>query len=1315
MQPAHAGKPNILTDWSWYTRRISAAESQYVAAPSDAKRRALMERVDELRAALPDSFRSAEDVRATFEKIQKADEASAKAACQALDGLIGRIANLELENEDDRCRAVLVAASRSPLDILFLAKQFNITSYTLLNKLLLEYFKNLSEDDKKLIRSKSEEERYQFAKDVAKRSDGAVAYNFALFDLNDEHRNALAEQIVSIVPFASIKCFKSFNIKDEGLRFKCALRAAGTNPETLAEHIADYNLSEWHRVDVALKALKSPFLKSNPLNLTNFALGNVTVTTAGNVTDRLTLLGMSRSILGGVWNQLITDQSSVRDNMITCTVDPEFAGLLKELDAEANPKIKRESIQFLGYVSWKYHKKSSAEKQTLAHSVSELLALKDPDLRMRAFCRFSESEIKKANPVEWTWFTNRIDDAKKQYETTPTADNKRLLLDRVNELRYALPNSISKSPEAVRDIENFEKSDEASAKQACHELSNLVDTLACDKLKTEEERYNAAATAAVRSPKDIPLLIKQFQLTNPKYCDELMEEFFKRLTEPDKKQLAGQSEDVRFRFAQQLAIYSPEQVARNFQLFELNPEHRLKIAQLFLSLNLAIFADLFKNFNIENETDRYNFAVLISNKYPHKVEYILPDLKLNEPHRFEIAKILIPQIPLLELKYFRIANVNALIDLLILCGIKKPEAIAGDIKSCQIHVPEAEVNCIVDPEFEALHKQIDGLVDPLAKKESTQFLGYFNWMCRGKSSAERKALEPYAADILSILDPDLRYELADLLFTNGMPVVSASVPKRALLFHMILQPLQKDPEGNTILTQHDWETIFKNLDSLNYKDASKKHLTLAGLCALVTAYNLTPADRKNLLKSVFCKTAPHAPAPHIALLMIKSILKLYKIDLLKQKPVHEADEKETKEQAASPFDFPEIMRSIFVDSLKVKPQADFKERYEATFGKARYPHGILYMASSFKHLDKATECLTRIATAILEGRYHEMRYETPPGSHMEAIFKGREDLKKEWMAGETLHLQHLDQSLKSSIASTMDPRAVLAQISEKESTFTRLAHCLSHPQDSESKLEELAKESAAMAKEVKIDLALKPQLNALKLEIELIKLLACKDAKTRLALINKILPFLVTRYGDQAEQTVNFRKLLSEKTLADYTVEDTDAWEDMMLIGTEISASCMQVYGGYAEYLLGCMADGKTRAVVVKKGKHIIARSLITLLLDPSGKPVLVQQAVFTTPNPTPNMIDQVNEMSKRRARKLGIPFVQLESDFKKWMQKSGDYTDNLRSIGCPAPYESIETPVGGIKGNGVYTIEKNLLRTVDLSAEAEAKRRSSSPVAPAK
>lgn len=893
----------------------------------------------------------------------------------------------------------------------------------------------------------------------------------------------------------------------------------------------------------------------------------------------------------------------------------------------------------------------------------------------------------------WASFEKEITEAIKNYEANPGWSRQHTVQDKIRYFFDLLPKAVADRPQNSALLEKFMKSTATTAKESCSELTTLVHTLAQTVLVTKEERFQVALRAATGHPEDALKLIRQFNITDQNECMIL----------------------AKLYFASQEPV-----IASHKDLDFLSDANRHKICQIAMDANPERNIENFKYFGIKNEMERFEYAKTLAEKYPKEVGKNIKGFELGEEQRVAVAKIIANQMKNTDvigyLKDFNIPNVTPLLEIIELACPDPDECMlyANDFFDYQSDIPNEKITCRVAPEFTSLNDQVGKIADPLAKRESTQFLGYMNWLCRTKSSQQKKEMLPFISAILNVQDPKLRYQLSPFLIKSGPPPLSASVPERAQLFHLVLHPLKKDAVGVDILGPKEWELIFKNLESIVYKDATKRRNTLKNLRILVECGDLTVRDKKALLKEIFCKTDQKGPPPHSSLGMLGAIIQLEEPALLSQKLSSQVSEKEMKATAAAgPKNLGEILKSIFIKRLKIAPRSDFEQRYESTFGRERYENGIMIYASQLKDTPEAMQALTSFATAILENRYREMRYHAPPNSHLSKLFEKREALKKMWVEGEAINLKGIDQDLEAAAVPSLDLKAVLRDLSKADPAFDKLSRCLDHPDECEKALEKLAEESKKISKAIKQDSSLVPVLNTLKLEAELIRLLSYADAdmpKEKVEVIKKIIPFLQTRYGEKSVQVENFKKLKESEAPANYTVADTDHWEDLLLIGTEISGSCLSILsdGSTSKSLLGCLVDGKTRAIVLKKEGKIIARSLLTMLMDKAGNPVLVQQPFFSTPNPTENMRKVVNDMCIRRARQLGLPLFPLENleNSEHLPKKPVRHGGELHSLGSPSPFESIESAGGAQKlaGGVGFTLQAPFL----IDTESDVKQRRS-------
>lgn len=160
------------------------------------------------------------------------------------------------------------------------------------------------------------------------------------------------------------------------------------------------------------------------------------------------------------------------------------------------------------------------------------------------------------------------------------------------------------------------------------------------------------------------------------------------------------------------------------------------------------------------------------------------------------------------------------------------------------------------------------------------------------------------------------------------------------------------------------------------------------------------------------------------------------------------------------------------------------------------------------------------------------------------------------------------------------------------------------------------------------------------------------------------------------------------KSFNRFTIEDTDHYIDLFLVGKEGGSSCQAVDGEakWNKCLMGYVGDGKIRLLAIKDSDgKIIARQIMRVLWD-GEKPVLfIEQMYPKVVNP--KYKEAMELFAKERARKLGLPL--LLRDDKSTLPL---YGKPVFSLGSPARYEYSDsvgsTPEGeACITKGIYTI----------------------------
>jgi len=162
--------------------------------------------------------------------------------------------------------------------------------------------------------------------------------------------------------------------------------------------------------------------------------------------------------------------------------------------------------------------------------------------------------------------------------------------------------------------------------------------------------------------------------------------------------------------------------------------------------------------------------------------------------------------------------------------------------------------------------------------------------------------------------------------------------------------------------------------------------------------------------------------------------------------------------------------------------------------------------------------------------------------------------------------------------------------------------------------------------------------------------------------------------------------------LTSYTIEDTDHWEDLELMGTEVDGSCQNIHRdpAFNLCLLSSFLDGKIRLMVARdKAGKIIGRVILRILQGVNNKPVLFMEQLYTRNGVNEKLIhEHILEGCMQKAQSMGIALAASSEDYSDFYAK---YPGTLQSLGGPAPYEYVDA-LRDIQQNGVYSIPESCL-----------------------
>ena len=155
-------------------------------------------------------------------------------------------------------------------------------------------------------------------------------------------------------------------------------------------------------------------------------------------------------------------------------------------------------------------------------------------------------------------------------------------------------------------------------------------------------------------------------------------------------------------------------------------------------------------------------------------------------------------------------------------------------------------------------------------------------------------------------------------------------------------------------------------------------------------------------------------------------------------------------------------------------------------------------------------------------------------------------------------------------------------------------------------------------------------------------------------------------------------------------IQTTDAWEDLILLGTEVSNSCQRIDGDpkLNKCLLAYILDGKNKPMIVRDSEgKIAARSVLRILWNSKqNSPVLFMETIYTKTG-DPVLSDLIIKGCIGKAKEMGLPLVASAKDFKM----GTPYLDKLSALGGPARFEYVDA-LRGIQEDGRFTISQSKL-----------------------
>lgn len=272
----------------------------------------------------------------------------------------------------------------------------------------------------------------------------------------------------------------------------------------------------------------------------------------------------------------------------------------------------------------------------------------------------------------------------------------------------------------------------------------------------------------------------------------------------------------------------------------------------------------------------------------------------------------------------------------------------------------------------------------------------------------------------------------------------------------------------------------------------------------------------------------------------------------------------------------------------------FAERYAQTLGRFRDTNALLTYLGRVQLMpkddqEKAMDALTLYVKSVLEGTFHDVRYDRKRSPHLEHLFEAVEGLEAAWR-----HSAKEKRVIAQKSTTELNYKAIFTQAIVEDKHLEPMENYpfLQNYFEGHSLVLPTASEQAD------------PNVRFQALLIQL-----CERAIDSASFLNQ-LPDI-----DLGELQVNINALKNRSSFSDYlTSEDASAC-DHLLLGTEIQGSCQRVNGTPTTNrgLLGYLLNGEIRPIIVKHKDRLVARALMRLLWDDTSKcPVILLERIYS-------------------------------------------------------------------------------------------------------
>lgn len=621
----------------------------------------------------------------------------------------------------------------------------------------------------------------------------------------------------------------------------------------------------------------------------------------------------------------------------------------------------------------------------------------------------------------------------------------------------------------------------------------------------------------------------------------------------------------------------------------------------------------------------------------------------------------------------------------------------------------------IDPSLKPMIDEVLKIENELIRNNLIKWISYTEakFALRSEKDEFRKLSMPFIEEIFSACRiQEMRCHLTDYLVDRVWPM-NGSIHHNPLaplqrrntrLFELLLTPFI--PLMNPL--SDDITIVLRSFSSRDFRNGELYNDTVNGLLNLIDEPFLNEKEKWNLIKSICRQYGSNG----------RNILKhLTAIGaLFRMSPSVAILEKMKTENDISIIQ--KILEKVFVERTGISHIANFGDKFKRILANPKAFDALLVYSSRLASLtgkikDRAKKSFSLFVESVLNGNFNQgylgneplssVRYDLSRNLHLETIFAKHPKQFPSWQKGAKIPLSQFLNDHNHQ-AAKFDPVAFLHTkiCADKHLDLVKFQDIAASLKDMklypslaakwEAKYAEIKQISRLPKEESKEDSKEESQLDICLAHVQLFAILSEKIlVQKKLEKISGLITTFKNLYGDAHQFIVDLQELKKQINPSQrklnfdhWTVEDTDNWEDMILLG--IAGSCQNVNREvkYNICLLAYLLDGKNRAVVIKnENGEIVARCIMRILWDPILEmPVIYKEKLYALPGLPKAAESGMDYIFIEKAKLLGIPCVCTSTEIP-----NAFYPNALQSLGGPAPSEYVDAGKLGRVDGCVYTI----------------------------